>query len=153
MSRGRLPRIIVFPVSISELRPPRLPRDLPRSGTNRAAGRAPGPRAADNIAARGSESDTVNPLTRLLRVLLLEPSCIIVATSPGSPWHSYHQKYRWKACARAFAIRYPLSRFARSFERASPRETSKSYFSPLYLPCACESERKRESVVLRNYIR
>lgn len=78
-----------------------------RQNADRARlGRALGPRATDNIAARGSESDTVNSLTRLLRVLLLEPSRIIVATLPGSPWHSYHQKYRWKACL--LAVRYPL---------------------------------------------
>lgn len=80
-----------------------------------------GPRAADNIAAwhTGSESDTVNPLTRLPMYFYSEPSRIIVATLPGSPWHSYHQKYRVgkparaKACplaaARALPTR-PLSR-------------------------------------------
>lgn len=82
---------------------------------------------SDNIAARGSESDTVNPLTRLLRVLLLEPSRIIVATLPGSPWHSYHQKYRVGKSARA-----THSRLIRSLEISWEvllllRKTSKSY--------------------------
>lgn len=76
-----------------------------------------GPRATDNIAARGSESDTVNPLTRLLRVLLLESSRIIVATLLGSPWHSYYQKYRWKVCL--LAVRYPLETRLLARERFS----------------------------------
>jgi len=78
------------------------------------------PRAADNIAAwrTGSESDTVNPLTRLPMYFYSEPSRIIVAL-PGSPWHSYHQKYRVGKPARAKACPfspplarcYPLARF------------------------------------------
>lgn len=96
-----------------------------------------GPRAADNIAAwhTGSESDTVNPLTRLPMYFYSEPSRIIVATLPGSPWHSYHQKYRVGKPARAQkpARSPPLARATHSpaLERTSLlRETSKSYVFP-----------------------
>lgn len=65
----------------------------------------------------GSESDTVNSLTRLPMYFYSGPSRIIVATLPGSPWHSYHQKYRVGKPARAQKsvrspplARYPLAR-------------------------------------------
>lgn len=86
------------------------------------------------MAHAGSESDTVNPLTRLPMYFYSEPSRVIVATSPGSPWHSYHQKYRALESLRAQkpACSLPLrATHSLALSRTSLlRETSKSYVFP-----------------------
>lgn len=102
------------------------------------AGRALGPRAADNIAAwhTGSESDTVNPLTRLPMYFYSEPSRIIVATYPAVPGIVITRNIALESLRARKAARYVRATHshARSLalQKTSPlRETSETYIFSL----------------------
>jgi len=98
-----------------------------------------GPRTqTDNIAAprTGSESDTVNPLTRLPMYFYSEPSRIIVATYPAVPGIVITRNIALESLRVSKVARRLRATHTLALENFFPplRETSKSFF--FSLPCA-----------------